>query len=424
MNILLLGSGAREHGLAWKIRQSPLCGTLHAAPGNAGIADLATCHAINIEDPAAVVGLAAQLQTMFVIVGPEGPLAAGVVDALKAAGILAFGPTQSAAQLESSKAFMKEIVVAAGVPTAKYRRFTDAVAARKYADDQGAPIVIKADGLAAGKGVTIAMTVAEAQTAIDDALVNNVFGTAGAAIVIEEFMDGEELSFFALCDGKTAVSLGGAQDHKRVGDGDTGLNTGGMGAYAPVPWLTGEMQRDIMDQIIHPVLHEMQVHGAPFTGILFAGLMKTDSGFKVIEFNARFGDPETQVILPRLGSDIVEYFHAAAKGELAAMPTLSWKSQAALCVVMAANGYPGSYNKGSIINGVEKAAAMPGVQLFHAGTARNEASELTANGGRVLSVVGLGSDLQDAKSHAYKALMHIDWPDGFYRHDIGWRALS
>jgi len=424
LRVLLLGSGGREHALAAAIAASPFCGELHAAPGNAGICGRNMCHIVTPDNVFQVVSLAKSLKIDFVVIGPENPLAAGVVDGLNAAGILAFGPTRAAAELEASKAFMKDVVVTAGIPTASHRVFDDAAAAKDYIRAQGAPIVIKADGLAAGKGVTVAMTLDEALHAVDEAMVNKVFADAGASVVIEEYMEGPEISVFALCDGERAVCLGAAQDHKRVGDGDMGPNTGGMGAYSPVPMATPEFLDDVMAQFVAPALVEMQKRAAPFRGILFVGLMITKNGPKLIEYNIRFGDPETQVVVPRLQTDLLHLFWLSAQGKLDAAPPVKFSNEAALCVVMAAKGYPGAYQKGTVIRGLDRAAAQPNVKIFHAGTQLNAAGEVTAHGGRVLNVVGLGADLKTAQKNAYAAIKKIDWQDGFYRRDIGWRALE
>jgi phosphoribosylamine--glycine ligase len=421
MNILILGSGGREHALAWAVARSPLLTKLYAAPGNAGIAGLATCLPLNPEDPAAVLAAAGEHRIDFVIVGPEAVLVAGIVDALEAAGIPAFGPNQAAAAIEGSKGFMKDIAKKADVPTAAYARFTDAEKAKAYVRQQGAPIVVKADGLAAGKGVTVAMTEAEAMSAIDAALLDKAFGDAGAELVIEEYMEGEEASFFALVDGEKAIPFAHAQDHKRVFDGDKGPNTGGMGAYSPAPIVTADMQRIVMETIILPTAKAMVKNGTPFRGVLFAGLMLTKTGPRLIEYNARFGDPETQVMLARLQSDLLDVLFKLATGKIDDI-ALSFHDTHALCVVMAAKGYPGAYKKGTPIRDLDKAAQIPGSVVFHAGTTSKD-NTILANGGRVLGVTGYAGTLQEAQKNAYKAVDTVDWPEGFCRRDIGWRAL-
>jgi len=423
MRILVVGSGGREHALCWAIAASPLCDRLWCAPGNAGIAAVAECVALDQMDLEGLVGFATEQKIDFVVVGPEAPLVAGLVDRLAAAGIKAFGPTAEAAMLEGSKGYLKDLCAKYGIPTAAYRRFTDAGAARAYLHEVGVPIVIKADGLAAGKGVTIATTQAEAEAAVAAALEEGAFGAAGAALVIEEFMQGEELSFFALCDGTWALPLASAQDHKRVGDGDTGPNTGGMGAYSPCALGTPALHRRVMEEIINPTVAAMQREGRPFTGVLYAGLMITEEGPKLIEYNVRFGDPETQVLLLRLKSDILPALLATAEGGLKHLD-LRWKDETALLVVMAANGYPGSYAKGSEIRGLEAAGALPGVEIFHAGTKPGPDGAVLANGGRVLNVCAVGRDAAEAQARAYAAVDAIDWPGGFCRRDIGWRAVK
>jgi phosphoribosylamine--glycine ligase len=421
MNILILGGGGREHALVWAAVKSPLCAKLYAAPGNAGIAAVAECVTLDPEDGVAVVKWCGETDIGFVIVGPEAPLAAGVVDDLERAGIAAFGPGREAARLEASKAFTKQICDACGAPTAAYARFTEAQAARAYVHAQGAPIVIKADGLAAGKGVVVAMTLAEAEAAIDD-MFGGAFGTAGAEVVIEEFMEGEEASFFVLTDGETVLPLATAQDHKRAFDGDEGPNTGGMGAYSPAPVMTPEMERRTLDEIVRPCIAEMARRGTPYRGVLYAGLMIGESGPRLIEYNVRFGDPECQVLMLRLGSDFLPALIACATGDLAKV-TLEWTPESAITVVMAANGYPGSYEKGSGIKGLEAAGAIKGVTIFHAGTKAADGLVL-ANGGRVLNVSAVGRDLAEARQRAYAAIDMIDWPGGFCRTDIAWRALE
>jgi phosphoribosylamine---glycine ligase len=421
MNVLLLGSGGREHALAWALSASPLLTKLFCAPGNAGIADVAQCIPIDATDQDSIIQFCRDERIQLVVIGPEAPLVAGLGDALGAAGIRYFGPTKSAAQLEGSKGFTKDLCLTAGIPTAAYGRFMDAQAAKTYLAAQSLPIVVKADGLAAGKGVIIATTREEAEAAVD-ACLSGAFGSAGAEVVIEEFMHGEEASFFALCDGVHALPLASAQDHKRVGDGDTGPNTGGMGAYSPAPIVTQEMSDRVMREIIEPTIKEMAARGTPFKGVLFAGLMITATGPKLIEYNARFGDPETQVLMMRLKSDLLAALLATTDGVLSNFD-LRWSDDAALTVVMAANGYPGTPQKGTEIKGLELAQAVPNVEIFHAGT-RRDGSRLIADGGRVLNVTGRGKTIAEARDAAYAAIAKIDWPGGFYRKDIGWRALQ
>ncbi|WP_322989798.1 phosphoribosylamine--glycine ligase [Hoeflea sp.] len=420
MNILLIGSGGREHALAWKMAQSPILDTLFAAPGNPGIAEHATLSDLDVGDHAAVIAFCRDKNIDLVVVGPEAPLVAGLADALVGAGIRVFGPSAQAAQLEGSKGFTKDLCARQNIPTAAYQRFNNAPKAKAYARAQGAPIVIKADGLAAGKGVTVAMTIEEAFAAIEDCF-EGAFGAAGAEVVVEEFLTGEEASFFCLCDGKTALPFGTAQDHKRVGDGDTGPNTGGMGAYSPAPVLTPALIERTMKEIIEPTMRGMAEIGAPFTGVLYAGLMIDADGPKLIEYNVRFGDPECQVLMMRLRDDIVVLLNAAAEGGLAHV-SARWSDDAALTVVMAAEGYPGTPKKGTPIAGLA-AAEADGAKVFHAGTALNGA-ELVANGGRVLNVTARGPDVKTAQARAYQAVDAIDWPDGFCRRDIGWQAVA
>ena len=417
MNVLLLGSGGREHALAWKLAASPLLTTLYAAPGNPGIAEEATIVALDIADHGAVAAFCREKNIDLVVVGPEAPLVAGIADDLRAAGIRVFGPSKAAAQLEGSKGFTKDLCAEFSIPTAAYRRFADADAARAYVKEQGAPIVVKADGLAAGKGVTVATSVDEALSAIDACL-----SEEGAEVVVEGFLEGEEASFFCLCDGRTAIPFGTAQDHKRVGEGDTGPNTGGMGAYSPAPVMTGEMIDRTMREIVEPTMKGMAARGMPFSGVLFVGLMITDNGPQLIEYNVRFGDPECQVLMMRLKDDLLVLLNAAVDGQLA-HTSVRWSDDAALTVVMAANGYPGVPEKGSAIRGVDKAEAIEGVKVFQAGTAMN-AGALVANGGRVLNVTATGASVSDAQTKAYEAVDVIDWPQGFCRRDIGWRAVA
>ncbi|AMN39981.1 phosphoribosylamine--glycine ligase [Rhodoplanes sp. Z2-YC6860] len=421
MNILLLGSGGREHALAWKIAASPLTDRFYCAPGNAGIAREAECVALDITDHAAIVAFCKTNKIDFVVVGPEAPLVAGVVDDLAAAGFKAFGPGRLAARLEGSKGFTKDLCRANNIPTAAYERFTAPGPAKEYLKTTGAPIVIKADGLAAGKGVVVAQTLAEANAAID-MMFEGGLGAAGAEVVIEEFMVGEEASFFALCDGETALPLASAQDHKRVGDGDTGPNTGGMGAYSPAPVMTPEITARTMDEIIRPTLKAMKAMGCPYKGVLFAGLMITKDGPKLIEFNARFGDPETQVLMLRLMSDLVPALVASCDGQLKAFD-LRWYPDAALTVVMAAKGYPGDYKRGSAIKGLDAAAEVEGVEIFHAGTKEAD-GRIVSNGGRVLNVSAMAKTVSQAQRLAYQAIDRIKWPEGFCRRDIGWQAVK
>jgi len=421
MNILLLGSGGREHALAWKIAASPLTDRLYCVPGNAGIAREAECVALDITDHTAIIAFCKANKIDFVVVGPEAPLVAGVVDDLEAAGFKTFGPNKLAARLEGSKGFTKDLCRANHIPTAAYERFTSPVPAKDYLRKQGAPIVVKADGLAAGKGVVVALTLAEAEAAID-MMFEGGLGAAGAEVVIEEFMEGEEASFFALCDGETAIPLASAQDHKRVGDGDTGPNTGGMGAYSPAPVMTPDMTARTMDEIIRPTLHAMKAMGCPFKGVLFAGLMITKDGPKLIEFNARFGDPETQVMMLRLMSDFLPALIASRDGQLKNFD-LRWYPDAALTVVMAANGYPGDYKRGTVIEALDAAAQVEGVEIFHAGT-KADGGKILANGGRVLNVSALAKTVTQAQALAYQAVDRIKWPEGFCRRDIGWQAVK
>jgi phosphoribosylamine--glycine ligase len=421
MNILLLGSGGREHALAWKMAASPLADRLFCAPGNAGIARDAECVALDIADHATVITFCKAQAIDFVVVGPEAPLCAGIVDDLEVAGIKTFGPSKAAARLEGSKGFTKDLCRANNIPTAAYQRFASAAPAKDYVRKQGAPIVVKADGLAAGKGVVVAQTVAEAESAID-MMFGGGLGGAEAEVVIEEFLAGEEASFFALCDGEVAIPFASAQDHKRVGDGDTGPNTGGMGAYSPAIEMTPEMTTRTMDEIVRPTLRAMKAMGCPYKGALFAGLMITSDGPKLIEFNARFGDPETQVLMLRLMSDLLPALIAARDGQLRNFD-LRWYSDAALTVVMAARGYPGEYRRGSVIEGLDAAADIEGVEIFHAGT-KAEGGKILANGGRVLDVSARGKTVREAKARAYQAVDRIRWPEGFCRRDIGWRAIE
>lgn len=423
MNVLVIGSGAREHAFCWSFSKSPLCDKLYCAPGNAGIAGLAECLPIAADKISEIVAACRKHEIDFVMIGPELPLVLGMADALREAGILCFGPNKAAAQLEGSKGFLKDMCAKAGVPTAVYKRFTDVEKAEKYVREMGAPIVIKADGLAAGKGVTVAQTIDEALYAIHNAMINKAFGDSGNEVVIEECMIGEEASFFALCDGENAIPFTAAQDHKAVFDGDKGPNTGGMGAYSPAPVFDGAMQERVMREIIMPTMKTMKEMGAPFTGVLYAGLMLTKDGPKLIEYNVRFGDPETQCMLPRLKSDLLAVLMAVSKGITEGFD-IYWYDLASLCVVMAADGYPGEYKKGTVIHGLENAATVPDSVVFHAGTLRNFEGEITANGGRVLGITSWANTIAEAQTKAYQAVEKIDWPDGFCRKDIGWRAVN
>jgi phosphoribosylamine--glycine ligase len=421
MNILLIGSGGREHALAWKIAASPLVDRLWCAPGNAGIAQEAEIVPLDVGNHAAVIAFCRDNKVDFVVVGPEAPMVAGLVDDLEAAGIRTFGPSRAAARLEGSKGFTKDLCRANGIPTAAYERFSAPEPAKAYVRTQGAPIVVKADGLAAGKGVVVAESVAEAEAAIDMMFAGS-FGAAGAEVVVEAFLAGEEVSFFALCDGETAIPLASAQDHKRAFDGDQGPNTGGMGAYSPAPVMTAAHQRAAMDDIVLPTLRAMKAMGCPFKGVLYAGLMVTEQGLNLIEYNVRFGDPECQVLMLRLRSDLLPALMAARDGQLRNFD-LRWFDDAALTVVMAANGYPGSYEKGSRIEGLDDAATVEGVEIFHAGTAA-QAGAIVATGGRVLNVCATAPSVREARRRAYAAIDRIRWPGGFCRRDIGWRALE
>ena len=427
MKVLVVGSGGREHALCWAIKRSPLCDRLVCAPGNAGIAEVAECVAIGAEDVDGILRFAKDQGIDFVVVGPEGPLVLGLVDKLEAAGIKAFGPSAAAAELEGSKGFMKDLLAKYGVPTAFYQRFTDAEAAKAYVRQHGAPIVVKADGLAAGKGVTVARSEEEAFAAIDEALVSGRFGSAGAEIVVEEFLDGEEVSFFALVDGTTAVPLASAQDHKAVGDGDTGPNTGGMGAYSPAPVLTPDLEAQVMREIVEPTVRGLAAEGRPFKGVLFGGLMIVRGADgqpvpKTLEFNVRFGDPECQTLMARFKSDVLAALLASRDGTLKP-EDVQWHDAAALCVVMAAQGYPGDYLKNTEIKGLTEANAVEGVTVFHAGT-RADDGRVLATGGRVLGVTAMAPTVKEAQARAYQAVDRLDWPEGFCRRDIGWRAVG
>ena len=421
MNVLLIGSGGREHALAWAMSSSPLLTKLFCAPGNPGIARVAQCVPLDAARHADIIEFCRDERIGLVVIGPEAPLVGGLADALAGQGIKCFGPSKAAAQLEGSKGFTKDLCREANIPTAAYGRFADRDAARTYLASQRLPIVIKADGLAAGKGVVIATTREEAEAAID-ACLSGAFGSAGAEIVIEEFLEGEEASFFALCDGNEALPLASAQDHKRAYDGDRGPNTGGMGAYSPAPVMTGAMAGRVMSEIIRPTVDTMRGRGMPFRGVLFAGLMITADGPKLIEYNVRFGDPETQVLMMRLQSDLLEALLATAEGRLDRCE-VRWSDDAALVVVLAAEGYPGPPRKGTAIHGLEQAAATPGVEVFQAGT-RLAADGLVADGGRVLNVAARGKTVAEARQRAYDAIAKIDWPESFHRKDIAWRALA
>ena len=421
MNILILGGGGREHSLAWAVLQNPKCDRLIVAPGNAGIAMIADCASFDINDGAAVVEFAESEAIDFVIIGPEAPLAAGVADDLRAAGFTTFGPSRAAAKLEASKRFTKEVCDAAHAPTAAWARFTEAGPAKDYLRKTGAPIVVKVDGLAAGKGVVVAMDLAEAEAAVDDML-GGAFGEAGAEVVIEEFMDGEEASYFVLCDGLDALPIGTAQDHKRIGEGDTGANTGGMGAYSPAPVLNDAVAKRTMDEIVQPTLAEMVKRDTPFQGVLYVGLMIKDGAPRLVEYNVRFGDPECQVLMMRLGAQALDLMQAAAEGRLSET-RVNWAEDHAMTVVMAADGYPGPYQKGSKIGGLDGLPESSGQMMFHAGTSKDDTG-IVATGGRVLNATARGATLQEARDAAYALVDLVDWPKGTYRRDIGWRALK
>ena len=421
MNILILGGGGREHSLAWAIKQNPKCDRLIVAPGNAGIAQLAECADFDVMSGTAVLEFVQEQAIDFVVIGPEAPLAAGVADQLRDAGILVFGPSKAAAELEASKAFTKAVCDAASAPTAAYGHFTDAETAKAYVQTQGAPIVVKADGLAAGKGVIIAETVDQAVAAIDD-MFDGSFGEAGAEVVIEEFMTGEEASYFILCDGENVLPIGTAQDHKRVGDGDTGPNTGGMGAYSPAPVLTDAIAQKAIDEIIRPTMAEMVRRGTPYQGILYAGLMIENGQPRLVEYNVRFGDPECQVLMMRLGAQVLDLLIAASEGRLNEVKP-NWADDHAVTVVLAAKGYPDAYEKGTVIGGLDALQSDSMNMVFHAGTAERDGL-IVANGGRVLNVTARGDSLAEAQQRAYTMVDKIDWADGFCRRDIGWRALG
>jgi phosphoribosylamine--glycine ligase len=423
MKILVVGSGGREHALCWAIRRSPLCGELFCAPGNAGIAEFATLVPIGVEEIDALVTYAQNNAIDFVVIGPEAPLVLGLADRLSAIGIKAFGPSAAAAALEGSKGFMKDILAKYNIPTAAYGRFTDAAAAKDFIRAKGAPIVVKTDGLAAGKGVVVATSLDEALAAVDAMMGDKIFGAAGDELVVEEFLTGEEASFFAIVDGTTALPLAAAQDHKRVGDGDTGPNTGGMGAYSPAPVVTSEIVAKVMERCILPTVRGMASEGKPYRGILFAGLMIDNGEPKLLEYNVRFGDPECQVLMARMTSDIIDLMLAACTGQLA-QKTVEWSDDKALVVVMAAKGYPGSYRKGTVIEGLDAAERIENVKVLHAGTERNAQGQTIATGGRVLGITARGATVAEAQARAYRAIDLIRWPEGFCRRDIGWRAIG
>jgi len=422
MKILLIGSGGREHALAWKMTQSPLCDELIVAPGNAGIAQIARCIKIAVENSKAITDLAVSEKIDFCIVGPETPLVLGLADQLRTHNIPVFGPSMKAAQLEGSKGFMKDLCRKYNIPTAAYERFTDKDSANKFIDRLGAPIVIKADGLAAGKGVIVAQTIEQAKEAVADMLSGNAFGHAGSSIVIEEFLDGEEISYFAICDGENLLPLASAQDHKRVGDGDTGPNTGGMGAYSPARLITPAMEQEILEKILTPTVSAMKSEGCPFTGVFFAGIMVVNGKPILMEYNVRFGDPECQTLMMRLKSDLVDMLYAAATGKLQTIHP-EWSDNPSLCVVMAAKGYPATYIKNTPIKNLDAAGAAKNVEIFHAGTAQKDGQTISI-GGRVLGITATGQDVATARTNAYAAVDLIDWPEGFCRRDIAWRALS
>ncbi len=425
MKILLIGAGGREHALAWQLAQSDRCRELYCAPGNAGIEECAECIDIQADDSEALVAFAIEKAIDLVVVGPEGPLVAGLTDRLHEKNIAVFGPTAAAAQLEGSKGFMKDLCTKYNIPTAAYSRFTVLEDAKEFITAHGVPLVIKADGLAAGKGVIIAATIEDAEQAAEDMLSGTAFGQAGQSIVIEEFMDGEELSVFALADGKTVIPFSSAQDHKRVGEGDTGPNTGGMGAYSPAHMMTEALEQKIYNQIMQPTIDGMAKEGCPFTGVLFAGIILVDGEPKLLEFNVRFGDPECQTLMMRLDYDLLDILTAGAKGLLTdVIDEIYWREDTALCVVMAAQGYPDSYEKNTLITGIDAADVMPETKVFHAGTKRNKSKDILNTGGRVLGITSRGETISTAQINAYKAVEKINWPKGFFRRDIGWHALK
>lgn len=425
MKVLLVGSGGREHALAWALSQSARCSALYCAPGNAGIESCAELVDIKAEDIDGLVQFVKNNQIDFVVVGPEGPLVLGLADRLKEIGVDVFGPSQKAAQIEGSKGFMKDLCKKYNIPTAGYGRFTDVESAKAFIDANAIPIVVKADGLAAGKGVIICQSREEAYETVADMLSGDSFGSAGSSVVIEEFMDGEELSYFALSDGKTILPLTSAQDHKRAYDGDKGPNTGGMGAYSPAHMMSAELEEKIINKLIKPTVDGMAKDGCAFAGVLFAGIMVVKNEPYLIEYNARFGDPECQTLMMRLQGDILDILHACAKGELEAIKgQVSWSDQVAMCVVMAAEGYPGEYKKNTVINGINEANMIDNTVVFHAGTAKNSQNEIIATGGRVLGVTARGENIGHARRLAYEAVDQIKWPEGFCRRDIAWRAIQ
>jgi phosphoribosylamine---glycine ligase len=425
MKVLLIGSGGREHALAWALAQSDKCDALYCVPGNAGIESCAECVNIAADDIDKILAFVEDNTIDFVVVGPEGPLVKGLADEIRALGVPVFGPSKAAAQLEGSKAFMKDLCAKYNIPTAAYGRFTDIAEATDFIRKNGLPIVVKASGLAAGKGVIIAETVQEAVDAAEEMLSGKAFGESGKEIVVEQFLDGEELSYFALADGKTVLPLSSAQDHKRVGDGDTGLNTGGMGAYSPAHLMTPDLEAKIIERLIAPTILGMAKEGCPFTGVLFAGVIVVDGEPVLLEHNIRFGDPECQALMLRLQGDLLGVLHACALGQLDDVKNMvRWSDQHALCVVMAANGYPGDYKKNTVIEGLQGAAMVDNVTVFHAGTARDAEGNFISTGGRVLGITSLGDNIGHAKRLAYEAVDKIDWPDGFCRRDIGWRAVK
>ncbi len=425
MKVLLIGSGGREHALAWRLAQSERCAALYAAPGNPGMEECADCVDIKADDIDGLVRFSSEKKIDLVVIGPEGPLVAGLADRVHAAGIKVFGPSAAAARLEGSKSFMKDICAQAGIPTAAYGRFSDSAKAAEFILRQKLPVVVKADGLAAGKGVIIAQTHEDAIKAAEDMLSGASFGAAGREVVIEEFLDGEELSYFALCDGETTVNLTSAQDHKRVYDNDEGPNTGGMGAYSPAHLMTPELEQKISARIIEPAAAAMKHAGCPFSGVLFAGIMVVAGEPHLLEFNARFGDPECQTLMMRLQGDLLDILEACAEGKLASVADqVRWSEDVSLCVVMAAKGYPGAYVRGAHIRNLEIADRKPGAKVFHAGTARDERGAVVSAGGRVLGVTARGVDVREARERAYEAISAIDWPEGFYRRDIAGRALA
>ena len=425
MKILLVGSGGREHALAWKLAQSKSCTKIYCAPGNAGIAEQAECVPITVNAISDLVNFSKEKEIDLVVVGPENPLVDGLADAMRTENIDVFGPSAKAAQLEGSKGFMKDLCVKYNIKTAKYGRFKSLEEAKKFITETGAPIVVKTDGLAAGKGVIICETEEQAINAARNMLSGDSFGAAGQEIVIEKFLDGEEVSFFALADGKTILPLTSAQDHKRVGEGDTGLNTGGMGAYSPAHFMDDMLEQHIIEDIIKPTIAGMAAEGCSFTGVLFAGIMVKNGQAILLEHNVRFGDPECQALMMRMQGDLAQILLAAAQGRLdEVQDQLSWSDQPALCVVMASNGYPGSYKKNTIIKGIEKANAVEGTYVFHAGTAKDENGNIISIGGRVLGVTATDETIEKAQEQAYKAIDLINWPEGFCRRDIGWRALQ